>query len=174
MLPNLIVMDGPSGAGKTTVAKEIQEALLPSIWLNISIDSMVYGLPESVLERCNTKNDWEGVDNNLLFSGALAAVDAVVSSGGSVIFDVVVSNANRAEQIRQAFLTHKTFYIGVCCSWEEIEARTLIRGDRTREEARYGFENSPQHFEYDFCIDTTGASPSVIAKECLEHINSIE
>ncbi len=86
-----IIICGPSGAGKTSLAKAVQEALLPAMWLAISVDSIFYSLPESVVERCNLKNDWSGVDASAICSGALACLQALVQTGNRVIFDAVVT-----------------------------------------------------------------------------------
>ncbi|MGF1770622.1 chloramphenicol phosphotransferase CPT family protein [Enterovibrio makurazakiensis] len=163
MRPNLIVLDGPSGAGKTTLSKALQETLLPENWLYLSIDTLVYTLPSSILERCNQENDWQSVDADTLFKGVFACVDALVNAGNKVIFDAVISTPTRALQMDLAFEQHQRFYVGVNCELSELERRTRLRGDRTLEEVRHGFATSPLHLQYDLEIDSTSMSVSDLA-----------
>ncbi|WP_028025595.1 phosphotransferase-like protein [Enterovibrio calviensis] len=163
MRPNLIVLDGPSGAGKTTLSKALQETLLPENWLYISIDTLVYALPSSVLTRCNQENDWQSVDVDALMKGAFACVDALVTAGNSVIFDAVISTPTRALQMDLAFEQHERFYVGVNCELAELERRTRSREDRTIDEVRHGFATSPLHLQYDLEIDSTSMSVTELA-----------
>lgn len=48
--PQVICLNGTSSSGKTTIAHKLQE-LLPEIYLNFSIDSILYALPGSALFR---------------------------------------------------------------------------------------------------------------------------
>ena len=48
--PQIICLNGTSSSGKTAIAKELQ-ALLPKVYLNFSIDSILYSLPPSALAR---------------------------------------------------------------------------------------------------------------------------
>ncbi|WP_407333087.1 phosphotransferase-like protein [Enterovibrio sp. 27052020O] len=163
MRPNLIVLDGPSGAGKTTLSKALQQTLLPDNWLYFSIDTLLYAMPPSVLARCNQENDWPSVDINALMTGAFACVDALLKTGNKVIFDAVISTPTRALQMDLAFDQHERFYVGVNCELAELERRTRQREDRTLEEVRHGFATSPFHLQYDLEIDSTSTSVKELA-----------
>lgn len=41
------------------------------------------------------------------------------------------------------------------CTWEEIQRRTLARGDRTLEEAEHSFNKADEDLECHLTIDTT-------------------
>ncbi len=174
MPPQVIILDGPSGAGKSTLAKALQDALLPTMWLHFSIDSIIYALPPSVLERCNTQNDWTGVDDDAIQAGAFACLNSLASNGNAVIFDAVIANRKRADQLLAAISDHRVAIIGVCCAWEEIKRRTLARGDRTLAEAEHSFVHSPTHFTYDFIVDTTATPPAEVAKICIDKLRALK
>ncbi|CZF79500.1 Chloramphenicol 3-O phosphotransferase [Grimontia marina] len=155
MSPNLIVLDGASGAGKTTLAKALQEQFLPENWLYFSIDTLVYSLPPSVFEHCNQENDWRSLDPNTLIKGAFSCVNALLEAGNKVIFDAVISTPQGALQMDLAFENHERLYVGLHCELTELERRTFDRGDRTIDEARHGFSTSPFHLKYDLELDST-------------------
>ena len=170
--PELIILDGPSSAGKTSLAKALQEELLPEIWLNFSIDHVIDAFPNSILEKCAV-NDWSDVDDDLLFAGTFSCVKGLLRSGYPVIFDAVISTKQTANQTIEAFLSHTAFFIAVRCDWEEIRRRTISRVDRTLEEAEYGFKTSPRHLNYNFRVDTTKLSPEDAARRCIKAMQDL-
>lgn len=127
----LIVLDGPSCVGKSSVAKALQAACLPQVWLSFSTDTLVYGLPPSVLSDCNQNNDWGQVDVNALMEGTFACVSALLHTGNRVIFDGVISTARRGEAFQHQFSDHHVFYVGLTAPWMILEQRALARQDRT-------------------------------------------
>lgn len=173
MTPKVILITGPSGAGKTSLVKALQETLLPSVWLSFSVDSIIYSLPESTLNRCNLHHDWSGVDGGALYRGVFSCLRALVDSGSNVIFDIVLTSPKRAEALLAQLVGVEVRTIGLECSWSEIERRTLARADRTLEEARLSFEKSPGLLKHDFVIDTTALSPGQIAEQLLPRFTSL-
>ena len=172
MTANLIVVTGGSSTGKSTLGKALQEALLPEVWLHFSIDSLLYCLPQTILDRANQKNDWSSVDTALVSSSAYACVNVLLNAGHRVIFDCVVLTENRAQAMLSAFQEHSPILVGLSCAWEEIERRTLARGDRTLAEAEYGFKNAVARLAYDYTFDTTHLPSEVIAKQLVQRLRT--
>jgi len=160
----LIVITGGSGAGKSTLAKALQEALLPEIWLHFSIDSILYALPPSVLERGNLHNDWSAVDGKPIAASAYACANTLLAAGNNVIFDCVVTNESGARKLTDAFAGHQAIYVGLTCPWDVIKARTAARGDRTVEEAEFSFRNVG-NLRHDYTFDTSRVSAEAIARQ---------
>ncbi|OEE65782.1 hypothetical protein A1OO_08200 [Enterovibrio norvegicus FF-33] len=163
MIKHLIVLDGPSGAGKTSLARELQEQLLNDNWLYFSLDTFTSTLPVSVLAQCQSENDWQDVDSSTLLQNALLCVDTLLKAGNNVIFDSVISTSKRALQIDLAFEQHDRFYVGVHCELSELERRAAARNDRTIEQARHSFATAPMHLIYDLEIDSTSTSVKELA-----------
>ena len=46
----LIVIEGGSGTGKSSLAGSLQERFQPQQWLHFSVDTLLYCLPGSVLD----------------------------------------------------------------------------------------------------------------------------
>ena len=163
----LIILEGPSGSGKSTLSSALQESLLPQIWLSFSMDTLIYTLPPSVLHRCNTDNDWTGVDGRAIGAAALRCLRALVECGNNVIFDLCIPNRQYADAFQSDIQDLSPVQVGVRCDWLEIERRTLLRADRSIEEAARTFNHQHPFQSYDLVIDTTAIGPDLAAMECL-------
>jgi len=167
---DLIVIIGGSGTGKTTLARALQERLLPEQWFHISPDTLLYCLPKSTVDRADVANDWSAIDVKLINELACGCVRDALRSGCRVVFDCVVMTERRARQLLAAFAGNDPFLIGTTCAWDELLRRTKVRGDRTLEEVRRGFETGGQFLEPDCLLDTTASPPASLAAELLEHL----
>ena len=163
----LIILEGPSGSGKSSLASALQESLLPAVWLSFSMDTLIYTLPPSVLHRCNAANDWSGVDGRAIGAAALRCLRALVECGNNVIFDLCLPSGNYANAFQADVRDLSPVTVGVRCEWQEIERRTLQRGDRSLEEAERSFKSQHLLERYDLVIDTTAMSAEAAAEECL-------
>jgi len=163
----LIILEGPSGSGKSSLANALQETLLPQIWLSFSMDILIYTLPPSVLHRCNTANDWVGVDGKAIGAAAQRCLRALVECGNNVIFDLCLPSREYADAFQAEIRDLSPVQVGVRCDWSEIERRTLVRADRSIEEAERTFTRQHSLESYDLVIDTTAISPDLAAMKCL-------
>ncbi|MCW1883715.1 chloramphenicol phosphotransferase CPT family protein [Luteolibacter flavescens] len=163
----LIFLEGPSGSGKSSLANALQELLLPTMWLSFSMDTLIYTLPPSVLHRCNSANDWSGVDGRAIGAAALRCLRALVECGNNVIFDLCIPSRKFADTLQTDLRDLFPITVGVRCEWSEIKRRTLQRGDRSLEEAERSFRNQHQLESYDLVIDTTAISPQDAAEKYL-------
>jgi chloramphenicol 3-O phosphotransferase len=166
----LIILEGPSGVGKSSVAGAMQEALLPAIWLGFSMDTLIHTLPPSVLHRCNSADDWSGVDGKAIGAAALRCLRALVECGNNVIFDLCLPSGKYVEKFQEGIRDLNPVVIGVRCDWKEVERRTLQRADRSMKEVERSFKNPHVFQRYDLVVDTTDVSPEAAATECLSHL----
>ena len=163
--PRIIILDGPSGTGKSSIARALQEARLPEVWLSFSMDTILYTLPPTVLDQINRLNDWSGLDFSTVSAGALASLRALADAGNRIVFDTTLVSPEAATQLLDALQGLPIASVAIRCGWEELERRTLQRGDRTIEEVRSGFAASPKHLRYDLDLDTTALSAEAAARE---------
>jgi chloramphenicol 3-O phosphotransferase len=171
MVPtNLIILIGGSGTGKTTLARALQERLLPDQWLHISPDTLLYCLPKSTVDRADLANDWSAIDITLIAELAHGCIREALQSGARVVFDCVVMTERRAKQLLAAFDGSDPFLVGITCAWDELLRRTKVRGDRTLEEVQRGFQTGGQFLEVDCVLDTTASPPERLADQLLSHL----
>ena len=164
----LIVLDGPSCVGKTQLAKELQKQLSHEIWLNFSIDTIVYTLPQIILDGCNYDSKWDTFDRNALLAGTFSCVQSLVNCGNKVIFDSVVSTERRANELLGYLTEFRVFYVGLTAEWEYLEQRVNAREDRTLAEVKHGYESTPKHLPYDIVLDTSQCDSKSVAREVIK------
>ncbi len=165
MSRKLIIITGSSGAGKSTLARALQESLLPAQWLHYSVDSIFYCLPRSIVERVDQHNEHGLVDSKAIVAAAYATTCTLLDLGHTVIFDAVVLSKKGAERMMNELGRFDPILVELTCSWEEIQTRTLARGDRTLAEAEHGFRHAGGHLESHYTFDTTRTSPAEISRQ---------
>jgi chloramphenicol 3-O phosphotransferase len=160
---NLILITGSSGVGKSSLAKALQELLLPDQWLSFSVDSIFYCLPPSIVLKVDQANDHSAVDSRAIVASAHACTRTLLDQGHRVIFDAVILSAKGANDLLGAFAPYRPLIVNLTCAWEEISRRTVARGDRTLAEADHGYRNAGGHLEADLTLDSTAVSPEWLA-----------
>jgi chloramphenicol 3-O phosphotransferase len=170
MPPSLVVITGSSGVGKSSLARALQEQLLPDQWFHFSFDTLFYCLPNSIVLRVDQYNDRSLVDSRAIAASSHACVRTLLERGHKVIFDAVIMSENGAKGVLQAFEEYEPMYVALTCSWEQIRNRTLARGDRTLEEAEFGFKNAGGHLRAHHTFDTTSATAEEIAVRLAVHV----
>ncbi len=159
----LIVIFGSSGVGKTTLARALQEDLLPDPWLYFSVDTVFYCLARSAVLRVHELNDHSSVDSRAIVSAAYACAKTLLELGHKLVFDAVILSERGGREMLDAFAGFEPLLVELTCSWPEIHRRTLDRGDRTVEEAEHGYRNARGHLTPHLAFDTTNISPEIIA-----------
>lgn len=178
--PQLILVNGPSSAGKTTLCRALQSAI-DHPYLVTGFDDFIFMAAPRYYRGADTA--WQGERDAFTALGvemettsppgappsvsarfgpvfrrvleAMApAVRALVDRGNSVIFDHVLHDRAMHESWRAATAGLDTFAVGVTCPLDVLEARERARGDRVLGRAR-GLANVVHGFmDYDITVDT--------------------
>lgn len=187
--PDLIHVNGPSSAGKTTLCRALQSQLAEP-YLCIGFDEFIFlsapryyrgadtagqtGRDEHTaqgVEMVTTSAAGEPVAVSARFGpvfrrliDAMApAVRALADGGNRVIFDDVLHDAAMHEGRLRAFAGLDVFAVGVVCPIELLEQRERSRGDRVLGRAR-GLAAVVHGFrDYDVVVDTGAAGPDECA-----------
>ncbi len=165
----IIVLNGPSSSGKTSIARELQE-LLPNYVLNFSIDSILYSLPPSALKRMTTGQKNPGLDYFKLEIGYYKCARVLADAGHSLVLDNAVITETAAKELYANFSELKLIVIGVICSTIELDRREKRRGDRTLGEAASQQATVHKYLKYDFTVDSSSSTPKEIAEEIIKKI----
>lgn len=172
----LILLNGTSSAGKTTLAKALQDAL-PTPYLLVGIDTVVFALPPRYF---NDAAHWGEVyqyryvgdrltEINIqpygdrLVRGLHRAIAGLARSGLDVIVDHVLSEPAWVADLDDSWAGLDLLRVGVLCPVEIAEERERARGNRTLGWARAHVDVVHAHVRYDVTVDTSLAKPSECA-----------
>src|SRR5687768_7742720 len=115
----ILVLSGTSSAGKTSIARELQE-VLEGPWFGLGIDQFFGLIPE---------RHWAKADERVV-SGMFGCAATLARLGSNVIIDAVLYGPRLAECV--AVLRElPVLFVGVRCPLEVAQRRELERGDRT-------------------------------------------
>jgi chloramphenicol 3-O phosphotransferase len=190
--PDVILVNGPSSAGKTTLCRGLQQAI-PRPYLCIGFDDFVFLAAERYYRGADTAEqshhdsyttagvhmvvtsaagaprtvtaDFGPVFRSLI-DGMAPAVRALVDSGNSVIFDHVLHDRDMYDSTVSSFEGLDVLRVGVVCPVEILEAREASRGDRVLGRARGLADVVHQFCEYDVVVDTGKDNP----QSCVDHV----
>jgi chloramphenicol 3-O phosphotransferase len=172
----VIVLNGVSSSGKTTIARSLQAAMATP-WLLLGVDDLIRAMPNEGLE-----------DGSLLHIGATGRVDvgpgwqeleaswyvgvaSIVASGTGVIVDEVFLGGRKSqERLRAAFRDLAVLWVGVKCDHEVARAREALRPDRVAGMAEAQAAVVHEGVTYDVTVDTSHASPESCAAAILSRM----
>jgi chloramphenicol 3-O phosphotransferase len=149
----IILLNGPSSAGKTTLARRLQASVAEPFWqysIDLFRDARV--LPVERIERGDFR--WRELRPQL-HDGFQRSLAAFAHAGNNLISDYIVETQASRDGLVELLNGLDVFFVGVHCALPELERREIARGDRRRGEARADFETIHQLCTYDVEVDTT-------------------
>jgi len=195
--PQLILVNGPSSAGKSTLCRALQEKILHP-YLVVGFDDFIFMAPPRYYRGADTGHQSErdsftaqGVEMlttskpgepprvvaqfgpvfRRLVDGMAPAVRALVDRGNAVVFDHVLHDHAMYESYRVATAGLDVFSVGVTCPLEVLEARERSRGDRVLGRARGLIEIVHGFLDYDVEVDTGSMSTQAGVAAILDAIS---
>jgi chloramphenicol 3-O phosphotransferase len=163
---HVILLNGTSSSGKTTIARALQEKLREP-YMYVSIDDFFHLYPERFLNP--TSREEANALARLIpavVSGFHRSIASIAQSGNNIIVDHVLQEQEWLKECIESWLGFDVLFVGVKCPLEIVEEREKERGDRNVGTARYQFERVHSHGLYDLEIDTSILS----VEECIERI----
>ncbi len=192
--PPLILVNGPSSAGKTTLCRALQQEIL-NPYLVVGFDDFIFmtasryyrgadGARQAErdaftalgVEMITTSITGEPVSVTARFGPVFRrvldsmapAVRALIDGGNAVIFDHVLHDSAMYESFRRSSAGLDVFTVGVVCPLDVLEARERARGDRALGRARGLMEVVHGFCSYDVTVDTAALSPEAGVAAILE------
>ena len=167
-LPQIILLNGTTSAGKTSIAHALQ-ARLPGLWLHVGVDHFIqmtplkfHGAPEGFQFAPQPDGALPlniGPTGQRVLAAFRTSVASIARSGANVIVDEVILSPKTLGAWLDALQNLDVFFVGVHCSLEEAQRREQARGDRGIGQVRAQFDIVHAGADYDFTIDTTADSP---------------
>lgn len=175
---SIILLNGSSSAGKSSIARALQKRLHPQPVVT-GLDAFVFGqLPptwHNTPHGCFFSHEADGAVPLHLGPGGRAmarafhrSVTVLAECGLSVVVDDVLFESWLLPDWLEATAGRDVFFVGVYCALAEAERRELARGDRRPGQVRSHFDQIHAHADYDLSVDTTTSTPG----ECADRIVS--
>lgn len=189
-VPNeIIYINGPSSAGKTTLARVLQD-LLPQPYLYVSIDTLIELMPPKT-------NDWSGERSAVGYSfqktcdesgqetfrvvagpygqkiapAFRAMVLALARSGLKLIIDDIAFGSAQVQHWRETLRDFAVLWVGVTADAETLAAREAARGDRLVGSARDQLVRVHTGVTYDLMLDTTALTSTEVAARIIARLS---
>ncbi len=192
--PDIIVLNGSSSAGKSTLAKAMQDAFAHP-YLHLGFDTFVmmaprryWGNSDSPEQTDHSPELSQGVTMvarqaagepkkieavfGPVFRSIIDAIPLTVATlaqaGNSVIFDHVYHDPQMVSRAQECFAGLNVFHLGVYCPLDELERRERARGDRVigRTRGLYDIVHN-LGVSYDLTVDTSQQSTNEIISQVL-------
>lgn len=168
-MTNIIILNGGSSSGKTTLAKCLQNSLAET-WLRFSIDNLIESMPDAMLKKdSGIKMDEDGSVNpgkefRELESAWMHGIGEMARRGAMIIIDdVFLSGVKGSHRWETALKGMQVLWVGVFCDPAVAAAREKARGDRIEGMAVSQATIVHSGMNYDVTVDTSKSS----AEECI-------
>lgn len=158
---NILVLNGTSSSGKTSLGKALQ-AILPQQYLHIQLDAFRSMEPSGYFSREQTA--LAPLRVAALCRAMHATVAEFAAHGQNIIFDHVLS-ADAWHYLFEDFCDQRLYLVAVHCSDEELLRRECARRDRKPGLAQSQLALIHENRDYDFSVDTTCVNSSDCAND---------
>lgn len=185
----IIVLNGASSSGKTTLARALQD-LWPRPLLLTGIDTFLEGWPDRyatypgedgspaapstgvrTVPGLGPAPSWIpelGDDFHSMMRLAHESWALIAKGGGNLVIDHVLIDPTLRKQARDTL--ESALWIGVVCDVDELVRRETARGDR-----RVGFASGTwavvhQEMSYDLIIDSSTTSTELLARQVYDAV----
>jgi len=153
-MATIVVLNGTSSSGKTAIARAFQD-IAPRVFLNFSIDSILYALPPHVVERLERGESVPEFRFIEMVRAFYACVRELAALGHDLVIDHAVTSEAEAELLRDAIASHHALIVGLDCPVDVLNAREQQRGNRRPGMAAAQSARIHQWLEYGLRIDTS-------------------
>lgn len=147
---HLIVLNGASSSGKTTLCKALQE-VLSKPYIHLEEDRFVY----DTYHARHVQSDLGGQIFAKTMLGYYRSLRAFASAGHNVLADMGFYSTELLRQFVNEVQGFPVWLVGVHCSITELELRESARGDRQTGLAREQSATIHSGVLYDIEVDTT-------------------
>jgi len=149
----IILLNGASSSGKTTIALELQK-LLPEPFLHFSFDHLRDGniLPMPRIQ--SGEFEWLEMRSSV-FEAYHRSLAAMAESGCNVLADHIIESEGWRAQLQQLLQPFDVFIVAVKCPPDILQLRERQRGDRNTGDALRDAETCYDFCRHDFTVDSS-------------------
>ena len=148
----IIIINGPSSSGKTTLALAIQKQFdIPFIRFSFDLFLDHKALP---LEQIKNGTFSWNLMRPSVFDGIHQCLPALATAGNNIIFDHIIETKMWLHNLISLISGLDVFFVGLYCSLPELERREIQRGNRRSGEARMDFQSVHTITSYDLELNS--------------------
>ncbi len=185
----IIVLNGTSSSGKTTIAKTLQD-IMEGYYIRTGIDHVLEAAPEKMHAMSDGHHPsttegflWVfphggtqvaeiriGPAALRLCAGMYASAAAFATTGNDVIIDDVLFDSRVLAAAVTTLHPFTVLFVGVHCPMGVAEKRERARGDRAQGLVKAHYDRVHAHGIYDLDIDTSILTPLACATQIKERL----
>ena len=179
MRPGVIVLNGGSSSGKSSIATSLQRRL-EGTWLTLGIDDLIRAISHEPTDT-TAGGTLEFTSGGTVVVRApfrraetswYEGLAAIGRAGTGVIIDeVFLAGGESQARLRRALEGLSVIWVGVRCQPAVAEARELQRRDRNIGLARDQAERVHRGVSYDVVVDTSGTAPDECSSAIVAWLN---
>jgi chloramphenicol 3-O phosphotransferase len=162
--PTIILLNGASSAGKTSLCKQLQ-IILDEPYMHLQEDAFVFN---TYHERWTQPGPGERIFAMTMLA-YYRSIRACVSAGHNLLIDTGFYSADLVQRFVRELHDLPIWLVGVHCALPELERREQARGDRQAGIAHEQFLTIHAHVVYDIEVDTSQTT----FEACAENIKTL-
>jgi chloramphenicol 3-O phosphotransferase len=188
----VIILNGPSASGKSSIQKEFQTLMMPNLWIKHGIDTLFdKPMPDITLENLafwQSENPirWvtmsKDADENSIMTlfigdqgdkvayGMNSAIAAYAQNGCNVIVDYIAYKKEWIDDLHSKLKNVKTCWIKVAIPLSTLEEREVSRATSPKGHARSHYNTVHWNIKYDFEVNSDKNSAQTIAAQIKEFL----
>ena len=151
-LGKIILINGASSSGKSTLARQLQQTLPIPFW-HFSFDHLRDSNALPMARVRSGEFDWSAM-RPAVFDGFHRCLPVLAEAGNNLIVDHIIENEMWMSDLVKLLTGLDVFFVGVHCPLPELEHRERERGNRRIGEARTDYQVVHGFAEYDLEIDS--------------------
>ncbi|WP_175846038.1 chloramphenicol phosphotransferase CPT family protein [Burkholderia arboris] len=166
MKPVAIVLHGPTSAGKSSLARALQDSSDVPVF-HVSLDAFA-----EMSRRRDMRSDEElGQALRLHHLNLQSTLSRIAASHFDIVLDLVLRDTSVLDACIAALSPRRTIVVGVSCPLAILEQRERARPDRGEGMARSQFGHPAYSRPYSMRIDTSTCSPEEGARRIRAHVD---
>jgi len=146
MKSRIIILNGTSSAGKSTLMTALRPALEPQFCYFASDQLADAGFRPLQLEA-------RSAGRGRFFRGFHRSIGAFAAAGNDLLVEHIVEEQSWADELTELLAPFDVFWVGVHASADEVKRRERLRGDRTVGEGLYHLKTH-SFCKYDLEVDS--------------------
>ena len=160
----MILLNGPSSAGKSTLSREMQSKLK-----EMGVESVIISIDDYM--QTDPKETIYEDDIYEIMPNMNRDVAEAMKQGKTIIVDHAITSERIYDSLMDAAKDGRTFTVKVICDIEVLRKREIERGDRCIGSAEASLEYLWPKEGYDLCIDNGKMSSAENAQIIIENVS---